>query len=164
MGEEPIKPIKPKNKGGRPQKSHKGLSLDKRLSILKKIALDENNKASERISAVDLITKLLNDKIKDAADGTVETIISFKKDEKDEKDEKEPTKLIPEPIEVNKKTILERLPIITAIPENISENASNTVSETTNRSILLLEQKNNASSISCSFVIDQNDNSDKLDE
>ena len=75
---EPVNNLR--GKWGRPKgstsKSSRGLTIDKRLTILSKIALDPKCKPLERISAVNLITQLLNDKIRDTQ-VVPETILSF---------------------------------------------------------------------------------------
>ena len=58
-----------RGKAGRPKgrKTNYGLSTSDRLKILKLIALDSLNKPAERISAIKMMTDLLNDKEKDEA-------------------------------------------------------------------------------------------------
>jgi len=58
-----------RGKAGRPKgrKTNYGLSISDRLKILKLIALDSLNKPAERISAIKMMTDLLNDKEKDEA-------------------------------------------------------------------------------------------------
>jgi len=69
-----------KKKTGRPKgKASAGLSLDKRLKILSKIALSKDAKPADVINACMQITSLLNDKIKDTESGVQTTVIKFDK-------------------------------------------------------------------------------------
>jgi len=79
-------------KRGRPKgsKAQLGLSLDKRLKILAKIATDQNQKPSDIIAACKEITALLNDKIKNTEEGIQETTIKFEEDKTINKPEIKP--------------------------------------------------------------------------
>lgn len=67
-----------KKQKGRPKgKTKSGLSLDKRLKILSKIATDDKQKATDIIAACKEITALLNDKIKETESGIPVTTLSF---------------------------------------------------------------------------------------
>ena len=54
-----------------------GMSIKKRLSLLKEIASNPSIKDSDRISAINSITALLNDKVKDAEKIANVTVIRF---------------------------------------------------------------------------------------
>jgi len=77
-------PIVPK-KRGRPKGStsakNAGLSLDTRLKILSKIALDKNGKPTDVINACKEITALLNDRIRNAESESATTVIKFQENE-----------------------------------------------------------------------------------
>lgn len=66
---------------GRPKGSTKktGLSFEKRMAVLQKIALDNSAKDTDRLAAIKLITDMLSDKVKVADDGNIssETILRF---------------------------------------------------------------------------------------
>lgn len=71
--------VKPKNKGGRPKGTdmQRTLSLEGRIKILSKIASNPNSKPADIISACNMITQLLNDKVKATQEGMAVTQISF---------------------------------------------------------------------------------------
>lgn len=95
----PIPAITPvKKPRGRPKGSTKktGLSFEKRMAVLQKIALDNMAKDSDRLAAIKLITDLLSDKVKITDDNNIssETIIRFEQAPLIQKIENKP--LIPE--------------------------------------------------------------------
>jgi hypothetical protein len=73
--------ITTKGKAGRPKGSHSkitvGLSLNRRLRILNKIATDKTADVKDVLAAVSLITQLLGDKVKEATDGRKEVVLSL---------------------------------------------------------------------------------------
>jgi hypothetical protein len=58
-------------------KNKLGLTLEKRLKILSKIALDKSAKAPDVIAAVKEITQMLNDRVKEVGMGAEPTVIKF---------------------------------------------------------------------------------------
>jgi len=76
MDIQPTEPIKKKARRLR-GKAKPGLSLDRRLKILSKIATDDKQKATDIIAACKEITALLNDKIKETESGIPVTQLSF---------------------------------------------------------------------------------------
>lgn len=58
-------------------KNKTGMSFEKRMKVLQKIALDPNEKSVDRLNAIKLITDLLQDKVRMASDGSASTIIQF---------------------------------------------------------------------------------------
>lgn len=121
---------------GTTDKNRCGLSLEKRLKILSKIAMDKNAKPSDVINACKEITALLNDKVKETEAGNEITVIRF-----DNNTEK-PKENIPVKSEF--------IPI-----------QSNTTTETTTQLPMIEQVIEN--SVSVSFEIKE-EKSDKLDE
>jgi len=80
---------------GRPKgsKNKIGMSVEKRLKVLTKLALDVTVKPSDRISAIAQITSLLNDRVKDTPAGGVETVLTFNNHNNEIKPKQEETKL-----------------------------------------------------------------------
>jgi hypothetical protein len=58
-------------------KNKVGLTVEQRVKILTKLALDKTLKPTDRISAISQITSLLNDRVQDASYGAIETVLSF---------------------------------------------------------------------------------------
>lgn len=103
-------------KRGRPRgKASPGLSLDRRLKILSKIATTKGQDPTVIIQACKEITALLNDKVKEAEESIPSTIIKFEppKIEKPEKVEK---------AEKIQEKVVEKIP--EKAPEKIPENNS----------------------------------------
>lgn len=65
------------NGRGKGHLNHRGLTLNKRLKLLNKIALNESEKTTDRLNAIRIMTDLLSDKVKETKDGLQETVISF---------------------------------------------------------------------------------------